>query len=91
MALTMKRKNPAEDNGIEIIRSVQLQPGDGLVTAPSGVGIEAHEADHVCKPSSEETHLSGIVIPLVNIKPSSNLPSWGILPPVEETKAKVRC
>ena len=81
----------SEDNGIEIIRSVQLQPTEGLIRTASGAEIGApHEHDHVCRPSTEEA-TSPIVIPVSvgAIKPSSNLPSWGILPPVEESEAEV--
>ena len=80
----------SEDNGIEIIRSVQLQPTEGLIRTPSGAESGApHEYDHVCRPSTEET-TSPIVIPVSvgAIKPSSNLPSWGILPPVEESEVE---
>ena len=80
----------SEDNGIEIIRSVQLQPGEGLIRTGSGAESGApHEHDHVCRPSTEEA-TSQIVIPVSvgAIKPSSNLPSWGILPPVEESEAE---
>ena len=80
----------SEDNGIEIIRSVQLQPTEGLIKTPSGSESGApHEHDHVCRPSAEEA-TSPIVIPVSvgAIKPSSNLPSWGILPPVEESEVE---
>ena len=80
----------SDDNGIEVIRSVQLQPTEGLIRTASGAEIGApHEHDHVCRPSTEET-TSPIIVPVSvgAIKPSSILPSWGILPPVEESEGE---
>ena len=81
----------SDDNGIETIRSVQLQAGEGLIGKGSGTERGTPRGnDHVCRPSTDEA-TSPIVIPVSvgAIKPSSNLPSWGILPPVEEAEVEI--
>ena len=89
--LDNETEESSDDNGIEIIRSVQIKPGDGLIRNQTGIGLETQASDHVCQPSSGDTELSEILIPvsIATIKPSSNLPSWGLLPPVEEAEAEV--